>query len=540
MTALLKSSVGNNGANPAKQVEALITRGVALARNKQRPEAIALFRRAATLEPDDTRAHYNLGVALAEEKNHTEALTAFQEAVRTQPRCPETHYGLGNVLGELGRDEEAVTAFRTAIQLQPDHAGALHNLGAALTRLRRGGEGAVFLEQAVRLRPEFADAFNSLGLAYMEQGNFVAAKASFRQALRLNPGCVDAHTNLGSAFKEQGRLEEAVACYDLALALNPQCATTHWNRALAWLQMGDFAQGWPEYEWRWQRKGSTPPRYGQPLWDGSPLDGRTILLHVEQGLGDMLQFIRFVPQVKAKGGTVIVAAPLPVIELLATCAGVDGTVTEGQGFPKFDVHAPLMSLPFLLGTTLDTLPREVPYLTADPLKVERWSGRLSEVPGFKVGVSWQGNPRHKWDRHRSFPLNLLEPLARVQGVSLVSLQKGAGAEQIDTVRERFAVVDLAGELTDFTETAAVMKHLDLVVCCDTSVAHLAGALGVPAWVALSRIVDWRWLRGRNDSPWHPSMRLFRQKRLGQWQGVFQRMATELERLVNHGLHERRG
>jgi Flp pilus assembly protein TadD len=536
----MQSNGAPNGANAAKQIEALISRGVALARNQQRPEAIALFRRAARLEPDETRAHYNLGVALAEEKNHAEALIAFQEAVRSQPKCAEAHYGLGNVLGELGRDEEAVTAFRTALRLQPDHAGALHNLGAALTRLRRGGEAAVFLEQAVRLRPEFAEAFNSLGLAYVEQGKFAAAEASFRQALQLDPGSVDAHTNLGSAFKEQGRLEEAVACYDLALTLKPECATTHWNRALAWLQMGDFALGWREYEWRWERKGATPPPYRQPLWDGSPLDGRTILLHAEQGLGDMLQFIRFVALVKEKGGKVIVAAPLPVVELLATCEGVDGTVTEGQGFPTFDVQAPLMSLPFLLGTTLETLPRQVPYLKADAAKVERWGRRLGELPGFKIGISWQGNPRHKWDRHRSFPLKALEPLARVEGVSLVSLQKGAVAEQIAALGERFAVVDLGAELTDFTETAAVMRHLDLVVCCDTSVAHLAGALGVPVWVALARFVDWRWLRGRNDSPWYPSMRLFRQKRLGQWKSLFRRMARELRRMINHGSHGTHG
>ena len=511
------------------QTDDLVARAVALARDGRRQDAIALFRRAINLRLDDIRVHYNLGVALAEEKNFPEALASFQAAIRCQPGCAQAHYGLGNVLGELGRDEEAVASYRKAILHQPDHTGALHNLGAALTRLRRGGEAAVFLQQAVRLKPDFADAHNSLGLAYTEIGDFPAAETCFKHALQLNPRIIEAHTNLGSTYKEQGRLEEAVACYDLALALDPEAATTHWNRSLAWLQMGDFQQGWPEYEWRWKRKSTTLPPYPQPRWDGSPLRGRTILLHVEQGLGDMIQFIRYVAPVKAKGGTVIVAAPLPVVELLATCTGVDKTVTENQALPAFDVHAPFMSLPNLLGTPLSTIPANVPYLAADPAKIERWRLRLREILGFKVGITWQGNPRHKWDRHRSFPLALMEPLACIDGVTLVGLQKGAGSEQIGTVKDRFPVIDFSPDLTDFTETAALMQHLDLVISCDTSVVHLAGALAVPVWVGLSTIVDWRWQRRRKDSPWYPTMRLFRQKRLGKWKPVFRRMARELVR-----------
>jgi hypothetical protein len=249
----------------------------------------------------------------------------------------------------------------------------------------------------------------------------------------------------------------------------------------------------------------------------------------------MLQFIRYVPLVKEKGGVVVVAAPLPVVELLATCPGVDQTVTENQALPSFDVHAPLVSLPGLLRTTLTTIPAQVPYLFANPDKLDHWRPRLGDLPGFKVGITWQGNPRHKWDRHRSLLLTLMEPLARIDGVTLVSLQKGSGSEETGLVKDRFRVVDLGPELTDFTETAAAMKYLDLVICCDTAVAHLAGALAVPVWVALSRITDWRWLRGRMDSPWYPTMRLFRQKKLGKWKRVFRRMARELAVLnAGHG------
>jgi tetratricopeptide (TPR) repeat protein len=515
----------------AEQANAEVARATALAQEGRRQQAIALFRDVLSLCPDHAGAHYNLGVALAEEKRHAEALASLREALRCQPACAEAHCALGNVLGELERHEEAAAAFREAIRHNPVYVDALHNLGVALTRLQRSAEAAVLIRQAIRLRPDFAAAYNSLGLTHSERGEFAAAEACYEQALRLNPRSIDAHTNLGSAFKEQGRLEEAVVCYDLALALDPDDVTTHWNRSLAWLQMGDFLQGWPEYEWRSKRKGTSPPPSPHPPWDGSPLRGRTILLYAEQGLGDMLQFIRYAPMVKDQGGVVIVAAPLPVVGLLATCQGVDQTVTENQALPLFDVNAPFVSLPRLLKTTLATIPANVPYLTADPAKVESWRERLAGFTGFKVGIAWQGNPRHKWDNYRSFPLALMKPLAQVDGVTLVSLQKGSAAEQIDQVKDRFRVVNLGAELADFTDTAALMKCLDLVICCDTSVAHLAGALGMPVWVALSTIVDWRWLRDRVDSPWYPTMRLFQQKRLRKWKPVFRRMAKELATLA---------
>jgi hypothetical protein len=261
------------------------------------------------------------------------------------------------------------------------------------------------------------------------------------------------------------------------------------------------------------------------------LRGRTILLYAEQGLGDMIQFVRYAPLVKEKGGTIIVAASLPVAKLFGTCPGVDQIVTENQQLPAFDVHAPMVSLPGLVGTTLATVPAAVPYLAAEPAKLEHWRERLRDTPGFKVGVTWQGNPRHKWDQHRSFSLALLERLARIDGVTLVAIQKEPGTEQMALIRGRFTVLDVSADLVDFTDTAALMKCLDLVIPCDTAVAHLAGALGVRVWVALSAIVDWRWLLEREDSPWYPTMRLFRQQRLGEWRPVFRRMARELRRLV---------
>ena len=309
--------------------------------------------------------------------------------------------------------------------------------------------------------------------------------------------------------------------------------TAHWNRSLALLQVGNFEHGWREYEWRWKRKETHPRPFKQPQWDGAPLDGRSILLHMEQGFGDMLQFIRYVRLVKDKGASVVVAAPPPLVNIFGTC-GADKVVPENQDLPASDLHCPIMSLPSLFETTLTTIPANVPYLSADSSQVEQWRRRLDGLADFRVGIIWQGNPRHKLDRHRSFPLTLLEPLARINNVALVSLQKGAGAEQIPLLGERFRVLDVGADLADFTDTAAVMKCLDVVVCCDTAVAHLAGALGVRVWVALATVSDWRWLLGRDDSPWYPTMRLFRQERLGEWRPVIQLMADELRRLARKG------
>jgi tetratricopeptide (TPR) repeat protein len=514
---------------------ALLGLGVALAELGQVDEAVVNLQAATHFRPDSAKAHYNLGVALAQQHKLREAADSLHRAIRLEPGYAAPHYGLGNVLVSQGKRPEGIARYREAIRLKADYDAAYNNLGLALAEERRLAEAAVVLHQALRLRPRAAEAHNNLGMVLAELGRFAEAETCYQEALRRNPRYADAHNNLGSTYKEQGRTEEALASYQIALWLEPDGPSAHWNRSLALLQAGDFERGWPEYEWRWRRPKTPPRRLPQPVWDGATLAGKALLIHPEQGLGDTLQFIRYAPLVQRQGATVLVECPGFLHPLLSRCPGIDRLVAEGQPLPPFDCHAPLLSLPHLVGTTLATIPAEVPYLFADEERVRRWAAKLVPLGGFRVGIVWQGNRHHQWDHFRSFPVEHFAALAEVPGVRLVSLQKGPGADQLRRLAGRFPVTELDSERdaasAAFMDTAAVMKGLDLVVTADTSIAHLAGGLGVPVWVALSAVSDWRWLLKRSDSPWYPTMRLFRQTTLGDWEGVFERMAGALQRLV---------
>jgi tetratricopeptide (TPR) repeat protein len=482
-------------------------------------------------EPGHAEALNLRGVLSHQAGANAEAVEWLTRAVASDPSNAGYYYNLGVAHQVLDQLDDAVASYRQALRLQPNHADAHNNLGFALAKQKRQEEAAAHYRRAVYLRPDFAEAWHNLGIVMRQLGQLEEAIGDYRQAVRLKPDHVVAWHNLGLALAGAGKPEEALESYGRALALRPDYPEARFGRSLVWLLRGEFERGWPEYEWRWKCKhGQTNPHVG-PLWDCSPLAGRTILLHAEQGLGDVLQFIRFAPLVKGRGGTVIVECPASLAALLAGCAGMDRLVPRGTPLPPYDVQAPLLSLPGIFGTTLVTIPAKIPYLSADPGHVEKWGEELKAVSGLKVGIAWQGDPNYLWDRYRSIPLRQFAALAEVPGLKLVGLQKGAGREQVASVVSRFDLIDLGDRLDEtggaFTDTAAVMKCLDLVITSDTAVAHLAGALGVPVWVALSSAPDWRWLLQREDSPWYPTMRLFRQSRLGEWDDVFARMAAEL-------------
>jgi len=506
----------------------------------QLDEAVNCYREAIRLKPHFADGHSNLGNALRQQGKLEAAATSLREALRLKPDFADAHNHMASVLRDEGKLEEAVTRYKIALRLKPNFVAAHSNLANALREQGKLNEAKASLELALHLQPDFADAHSNLGNVHRDQGNLNQAVACSRRALLLKPENPEFHSKLGIGLKHLHRLDEALTCFQQALRVNSDYVPAHVGRAHALLLAGDYAQGWPEYEWRWKTKTlknwrvQTEAISPQPPWDGGPLTGRTILLKTEQGLGDTLQFIRYAPLIQQRGARVVVWSYTPLLSLLRTCPGIHYVLACDEPPPAFDVQTSLLSLPGLLGTTLATVPADVPYLSADPVLVAHWRRELSTIPGFKIGIVWQGRPGHEEDRFRSVPLTAFAPLARLEGVHLFSLQVGPGSEQIAALAGRFPVTDLGSRFdpASFADAAAVVKNLDLVVTVDTALAHLAGALGSPVWLALPFSPDWRWLLGREDSPWYPSMRLFRQPQPGQWPAVFERIAEETRKLLH--------
>ncbi len=495
--------------------------------------AVDLMYRAVTLKPDSSEFHCNLGMILGKSGRLQEALEVLDRAIELKPRSTEAYDNRGIVLEKQGKGDEAIAAWRKAIEIEPDYPPALTHLGRALLAKDQAEEGLELLRKSVKANPHSSEAQNQLGCALRKVGELEAAAEAFRRAIQLDPCSCEAHSNLGIALYDLGELDQSLVHAEKAVELKSDYAEAHWNLSLTLLAMGAWERGWIEYEWRryGQIKKGWFRSFQQPEWNGCPIEGRTILLTAEQGFGDTLQFIRYAPLVAARGAKVIVEAPPALCEILRGVKGVSQIVALGEPLPPFDLHTRLLTLPCIFGTRPTNVPAEVPYLHADPRREALWKPRMTGGQ-FKIGIAWQGNTSFGNDRLRSIPLKNFELIARVEGVKLFSLQKNAGTEQLAQVADRFRVEQFNPPLDEggsgaFTDTAAVMNQLDLVITSDTSVAHLAGALGVRVWVALGVSSDWRWLRDRDDTPWYPTMRLFRQQRPGDWEGVFDRIAKAL-------------
>jgi hypothetical protein len=391
-------------------------------------------------------------------------------------------------------------------------------------------EALEFAQRALAINPNAAMAHQVLGLVFLQQDQIHEAIASFQKSVSIRPDLTAAHHGLGRCHLLLGDLEQAEEHFNRALLIQPDFAAAHFNRAAVWLKQGRYGQGWIEYEWRWPAGLVAKTPIPRPRWDGSPLAGRSIMIHTEQGMGDVLQFMRFLPLVKAQAGRLIFACQKAMQPLLRPTACVDHwfPIDEPAAI-NFDLHAPLLSLPGLLGINETTIPQPIPYVFPDPARIEKWRKPIEDLPGFKVGICWQGSPTFEGDSLRSIPLKHFSPLNQIPSITLVSLQKGVGLEQIEPYHQTvpLKVLDDVDQDAIFVDRAAIMTHLDLIITSDTSIAHLAGALGRPVWVLLFTGCDWRWLTHRTDSPWYPSMRLFRQKSLGDWPGVFQEVAGQL-------------
>jgi len=485
------------------------------------------IRDAVRLQPVFPEAHNNLGNLLRLRGRFQEAEASCRLAISQRPGYAAAHIGLGNALKDLGRPVEAESAYREALRHSPSDSAAHNNLGTVLLDLERPAEAEACYREALRLKPGFVDAYSNLGAVLVQLGRTDEAEAAYREALRLKPNHPEGHNNLAVLLHDLGRAEEAIDSNRAAISLRPDYAEAHVNLALTLLSIGRLDEAWPEYEWRWRMKKQAKHARGfkQPLWDGGATGDKVLLLHAEQGFGDTLQFCRYAALV-ASGRRVVLEAQRPLLPLLAGLPGVEKVVAHGDPLPDFDLHCPLLTLPLLLGTALDNIPGETPYLAADPAPVAAWRARLDGIEGLRVGLVWAGNPAMAADRRRSVALDRLAPFAAVPGVTFVSLQKGPAGKQAPP--EGMRLLDWTDELKDFGDTAALIEALDLVVTVDTAVVHLAGALGKTVWLLNRFDPCWRWLRGRDDNPWYPNLRQFRQAEAGSWDAVIDRVRAALD------------
>ena len=525
--------------NP-KHAELYINTGTALKAQGQLTKAIAYYRQAIQLKPQIAEAHYNLANSLSEQQRYAEAVESYKNATKLKPDFAEAYYNLANSLCDLELFDQAVEIYKRVIQLKPDHAKAYNNLGTALKELGQTTEAIENYRQTIRLTPDFAEAYNNLGIALKDEERLEEALESYNQAIKIKPDYATAYSNMGAALHLEGQYDEAIENYEKAIQLTTKHAGARWNRSLLLLLKGRYTEGWKEYEYRRKTdsiKFAYPHTYEEPRWDGANFTGKRLLVHYEQGLGDNLLFVRYLPMVKARGGTVIFETPKPMYGLLKNSKAIDELIEKTPGSKPnvdFDLYVSLMDLPGIFETTVETIPAEVPYLHAEPEKVEHWRKRFTEK-GFKVGLVWGGRPTRANEiftlQYRSCALEYLEPLAEIDTVKLYGLQKGPPAEQVKKLSKKIIISNFGEEFQDFTDTAAAIENLDLGISIDTSVAHLAGAMGKPTWVLLKFDADWRWLLEREDCPWFPTMRLFRQKKNEHWNVVIKRVAEELRILT---------
>ncbi|HEY9616384.1 MAG TPA: tetratricopeptide repeat-containing glycosyltransferase family protein [Microcoleaceae cyanobacterium] len=486
-----------------------------------------LYHQVLQQQPDQPNALYLLGLVAQQTGKLAAAIAWYERALVAQPNFADAHINLGAALQQQGTLIAAIEHYHAALRLQPNNPHALINLGAILQQQGNLTAAIGRYQKAIQVQPNLPEAHSNLGNAYKEQGDLEQAIAHYQTALQLRPNHPDAYRELGDALQDRGEMAAAIALYDQAIARFPHHVKLRGSRIRALLISGDLQKGFAEYDqWR-LGMASSPRSFAQPVWDGSGLDGQPILLYAEagSGLGDTMQFIRYVPRVIQQGGQVIIECQPALVRLFQSLPGVKQVVAIGESLPEFAVQASVLSLPRILGTTLATIPATIPYLLPPQ---ERFLLPLGLSAGLKVGLVWGGDPKHSNDRQRSCPLREFLPILQTPNVTFYSLQKGEHRRELTA---QFPIQDLSPDLKDFADTAAAIAELDLIISVDTSVAHLAGAMGRPVWILLSAAPDWRWLLQRQDSPWYPSARLFRQTRYNQWSTVCQAVAIALKFLV---------
>ena len=513
----------------------MIDQALAQHRRGNIKEAESLYRQILKRDGRDFDALHMLGIICAQRGQFDEAERLLRTALSIDKTVPPCCHNYGNVLCKLKRYDDGIAVFNRAIALAPGYVPIYSDRGNAQMELRRFRDAVASYDQALALDPRYVPAHYNRANALEKLDRYDEALASYDRALALEPRYADALCNRGVVLRNMRRFDEALASFDKALAIRPDFAEAHFAESDLRLLTGDFARGFPEYEWRWKMETfSSPARnFMQPLWLGAPplLDGKTILLHGEQGFGDTIQFCRYAPLLAAGGAQIILEVDKSLVELMRGVSGVAQIIAKGEPLPNFQVHCPLGSLPFALATRLATIPADVPYLAVPQLHREKWRAKLGPADARRIAVSWAGNANFKNDYNRSIGLHAMSPLFADSDVQFFSIQKDLRAGDAELLRRHPKLIQLGKEIESFSDTAAIVSLMDAVISSDTSVVHLAGALAAPIWTLLAYAPDWRWLLGRDDCPWYPTMRLFRQTKPGDWASVIAAAAKALATVV---------
>ncbi|MGD0539960.1 MAG: tetratricopeptide repeat-containing glycosyltransferase family protein [Tepidisphaeraceae bacterium] len=494
-------------------------------------EAERGYRQVLARNPRQADALHLLGVVHSQRGRHQEAIHLIRQAIALRPGIAVFHASLGGVYRTIDRSDLAAAEYRQAAKFDPGNFDYFHEFGATLAESDRADEAIAAFTRTIELNPTVASAYSNKGALLREKGRLEEAGSCFSRAIELDPKFPGSHNNLAILLYQEGKIDEAITAWRQAIALQPDFATAHLNLSHALLKVGQFTEGWEEFEWRLRNpRADKDPRRARPQWDGSDPSGKTILFHAEGGNGDTLQFVRLVPPVAQRGAKLILECQPGLIPLLEAMPGIDRIIPHGHPLPEFDLQITLQGLPRVLGITLQNIPSDVPYVTPPADRVKRWADRLAGESKLRVGLFWAGSRTVKESQDvRTRSIDVFAPLAAVKGVKFFSLQKGEAAGQSPPIGMDWA--DFTSEINDFADTAALVQNLDLVFSIDSSVAHLAGALAKPVWVLLPFHCDYRWLIDRGDSPWYPTMRLFRQSAANDWAAPVARMAQALRDLA---------
>jgi tetratricopeptide (TPR) repeat protein len=504
--------------------------GILAWRSGRNDIAMQLIDRAIAIRPT-VQAYCDLGVIAGASGRSPEAIAAYRKAIELDANFPPALSNLANALRATGNSREAVDLCRRAVALKPDFVEAHNNLANALMNQKEPTQALAAARQAIRLRPNFPEAHNNAGNALFDLHDHAGAIDEYRIAISQRPDFAQAYNNLASALYAAGRLDEAVAACRAAIQLQPDFPLAHWTLAMVSLMQGNFREGWAEYEWRWKVPELNPPRVSIPgkSWNGEDLRGKRLLLFVEQGFGDAIQFVRLLPILEDRGAKIIFFCQPELQRLLQKTTGAEQVYAMGTA-PEvdFDYYLGLLGAPRLLDITMETIPRKIPYIFPDPADVEKWRARVPSDGRLKIGLAWAGRADNADDWRRSTSLSAFAPLAQIPGVWFCSLQKGDRADEAAHPPAGIQIADWTSEFRDFADTAALIANLDLVITVDSVMAHLAGAMGKDVFTLLSSYADWRWLRGRDDSPWYPTMRLFRQPTLGDYDTPMREIVQALQ------------